>query len=567
MESTAIPQSGHRVIAAYLVLCAISLAPILVFDHPPIVDHPNHLARLYVLQSPSGSPLDQIYAPAWGLIPNVGIDALGVVFHPWLSPEAILKLIAILGMGGVLLAVALLQRRILGAVNPSLWLATLPIFNIATTMGYLNYFLGLAVALLGFQLWLVLEERSLWLKLLVFNTIGAILFFCHVSALAVFGVVVFSYDLSRLLRAGSSDPASLLVFVGKLGAVFALPCFLVLLAERPEHIASIDYRGKGRVLMAATYVANWPSFLVVSIAFFLACYELLRSRLLFVAPAMRATLVLLGLATLLLPSHLSLAIDVDSRVFVGLVFLLIASTRIVNPRPRRTAALLVVLFAVVSLRSLLIADQWRAWSDEVAAFRRAIAAIEPGAALLVAGWPPEAAELECAEVRSEPSSVFWHVPSFAVVDRAAFVPLLFTGKGAQPIRATRPYLPLDVEAGTPVPLNLLELAARPELADRLRRALEQEQIPGYFLDWPWHFDYLVFLHQGCPRPILPEHLTGLTDGSFYSLYRIRPGSGRVQGGRLESRPTRSEAKPSEGQSPSASEQRARGLAELAARAG
>ncbi|MGH6691370.1 MAG: hypothetical protein ACREF4_11925, partial [Gammaproteobacteria bacterium] len=391
MESTAIPQNGHRVIAAYLVLCAISLAPILAFDYPPIVDHPNHLARLYVLQSPAGSALGRVYEPAWGLIPNVAIDVLGVVLHPWLSPEAILKLIAMLGMGGVLLAVALLQRRILGAVNPFLWLATLPIFNIATTMGYLNYFLGVAVALLGFLLWLVLEERSAWLKVIAFNAIGAILFFCHVSALAVFGVIVFSYDLSRLLRAGSTDPARLLAFAGKLVAVFALPCTLVLLAERPDHIASIDYGGKGRVLMAATYVANWPVFLVASAAFFLACYELLRSRLLSVAPALRVALVLLALATLLLPSHVSLAIDVDSRVLVALVFLLIASTRIVDPTPRRTAALALILLAVVSVRSLLIADQWRAWSGEVAAFRETIAAIEPGAALLVAGWPPQAA--------------------------------------------------------------------------------------------------------------------------------------------------------------------------------
>lgn len=521
------PRADIRPLAVYLALGAISLTPILAFVHPPFPDHANHLARLYVLTSPPGSPLAGIYEPAWGLIPNVASDVLAVLLHPWLTPERVLQLVAVLGMGGVLLAVALLQRRLFGAVNPLLWLAALPIFNLATSMGYMNYFLGVAVALLGIELWLMAEERPVWIRVLLCNAIGVVLFFCHLSALALFGMIVSSYDLFRLRRIEGFEAAGLLRLAGTLTAALSLPLCLVVLAERPEHVPIISYAGKARVLMAPTYVTHGPAFLLAFFAFALLLYELSRSRLLSVAPAMRPVLALLGLASLLLPHRVYMAMDVDSRLVVGLVFLFIASTRIVNPTRSRVLVLALVLFAVVSARSLLIIDQWRAWSHEVAAFRADLEKIEPGAALLVGGWRTSSPELQCAEARPDPATAFWHLPSFAVVDRSAFVPLIFTARGMQPIRATAKYRPLDIGVSGPVPPDLLERAARPELAARLQRDLAEAHTPGYFVDWPRRFDYLVFLHHGCRQPIVPEHLTELRDGSFYTLYRIRPGSGRL----------------------------------------
>jgi hypothetical protein len=528
VEPRPVPGSGRRIAASYAILCALALAPILAFDYPGIVDHPNHLARLYVLSSSPDSTLHQVYQPAWAIIPNVALDSLGVVLHPWLSPVAVLKLATLLGLGGVLLGVALLQRRVLGELNPLVWLASVPIFNIATSMGYVNYILGLAVVLHATWLWLVLGERPLWVRALVFNLLGAVLFFCHISALGLFGLIALSWDLGRLRREGGLGVAGLLRLAGSLGALFALPLLLVLLAERPEQIARFHYYGKARILMAATYVPNRPAFLLVSVASGLLVYDLLRKRLLLVAPAMRPTLWLLALMTVLLPSNVSSAIDVDTRVLVCMVFLCIASTRIVNPRRRRVVALGLILLSVVSARSILLSVQWRARSQEIEAFRADIAQIEPGAAVLAAGWPPGGAR--CAEALPEPVQLFWHLPSFAVVDRGAFVPLVFTGRGMQPIRATQRYRPLDAGSGIPVPPELLDMAAQPEPSDRLRQLLDEKQIPGYFVDWPHRFDYLVFLHQGCRSPIEPGHLLELSDGSFYTLYRVLPGSGRLLAG-------------------------------------
>ena len=41
-------------------LCAVLLAPLLVVDVPPLLDYPNHLARVFVLAS---LPHDPVLAP------------------------------------------------------------------------------------------------------------------------------------------------------------------------------------------------------------------------------------------------------------------------------------------------------------------------------------------------------------------------------------------------------------------------------------------------------------------------------------------------------------------------
>ena len=108
----------RTVVGVYLVLAAIALAPLLIFENPPFTDHPNHLARLHVLVADGESPLARVYEPAWALIPNIALDAFVVAVHPWLTPEAALQWAAVGALGGLLLGVALLQRRLFGAVDP-----------------------------------------------------------------------------------------------------------------------------------------------------------------------------------------------------------------------------------------------------------------------------------------------------------------------------------------------------------------------------------------------------------------------------------------------------------------
>jgi len=61
--------------AAGVVL--VLLAPLTMTDVPPLMDYPNHLARLYALAFIGSDPiLARFYQPHWAIIPNLG----------WISP-------------------------------------------------------------------------------------------------------------------------------------------------------------------------------------------------------------------------------------------------------------------------------------------------------------------------------------------------------------------------------------------------------------------------------------------------------------------------------------------------
>ena len=149
----------------------------------------------------------------------------------------------------------------------------------------------------------------------------------------------------------------------------------------------------------------------------------------------------------------------------------------------------------------------------------------------------------CSEAVVETKTLLWHLASFAVVDRAAFVPLLFTGQGIQPIRAHPDYAALDSPAWTPIPLGLLEPSARVDRSDGLSQLLHEHDFPDYFIGWPQRFDHLLIMHGGCAaEPPVGLGLEPLVDGEVFSLYRIPRARTPESSSRLESLPVRGQVR-------------------------
>src|SRR5258708_8233465 len=78
-------------------LCLLLLAPLLLADVPPILDYPNHLARLFILAHAGQDPvLDGIWQPHWAVIPDLVIDLLAPplmhIMTPFSPPTIIFSL-------------------------------------------------------------------------------------------------------------------------------------------------------------------------------------------------------------------------------------------------------------------------------------------------------------------------------------------------------------------------------------------------------------------------------------------------------------------------------------------
>ena len=55
-------------------LVLLLLAPLVLNGFPPVLDYPNHLARLFILARAGTNPVvDRMYAPHWSIIPDLAL--------------------------------------------------------------------------------------------------------------------------------------------------------------------------------------------------------------------------------------------------------------------------------------------------------------------------------------------------------------------------------------------------------------------------------------------------------------------------------------------------------------
>src|SRR5260370_40026576 len=73
--------------STFAALCLLLLAPLLLADLPPILDYPNHLARLFILAQAGAGPVpDGKLPPPLAGGPGPRIFALGA--PPWAAESA-----------------------------------------------------------------------------------------------------------------------------------------------------------------------------------------------------------------------------------------------------------------------------------------------------------------------------------------------------------------------------------------------------------------------------------------------------------------------------------------------
>src|ERR1019366_8806290 len=65
--------------SVWLAALAVLLLPFLLVDVPPVLDYPNHLARIFVLAHPDDPILARFYAPNWHITPNLGFDPIAML--------------------------------------------------------------------------------------------------------------------------------------------------------------------------------------------------------------------------------------------------------------------------------------------------------------------------------------------------------------------------------------------------------------------------------------------------------------------------------------------------------
>jgi hypothetical protein len=487
-------------------LCFVSLVPFLAVAHPPIVDFANHAARLELACHRDSPLVSAMYDYHLGVIPNLAVDLVNYPLCGRIAPDTVLKLVTVGSLLLIYFSAWLIQRRLFGQANAFLFMLPAMAFNIATTMGYMNYLTGVAVVMLMAALAVGRTNRFQSLLLLC-NLGGLIVFFCHVFALAVAILLFFG-----LFLAGRPLSAKALVDAGwRTVACFALPVALLAFTPSGGHHMAIEYEGKVRTIVAL-FMAQQNSVGLYGILLAVPLYLLIRERVVLIDSLFMPALAILAIFILVVPSQISDAVDIDSRTFVALAYLFFAVLRPDRRVREMSCALASIAVFFIGLQLWSMVAVWQPFSKQVNEFRSSLGVLPAGARVF-----PVTADRDGPQRFALPMS-YSHVTSYATTDRRIFNPLEFTGVGMQPLSVRPAYADIDTPAGQPFSPAAAKKLAVPDQRTLMRA---HKYNVDYALRWPEKFDYVVYYHFGGQPNFDPATLETVRVGSFFSILKVK----------------------------------------------
>jgi hypothetical protein len=424
----------------FAVLLLLVCVPLLLTPLPPLVDYPNHLARMHVLADWSRSPLlRQYYTLAWHPVPDLAMDLLVPPLLGIVSLQTAGKLFLaatyFLSAGGV----AVLHRAI--HRHWSVWPLTafLLVYNRLLLWGLVNDLFGLGLALWALAGWIAWRERGIALRL-GFGLVAALaVYFAHLMAFGIYGAMILGYEVGRLRqsRASLRQSASAL-FVALLPFLpsFALFGAVFVPLHAAGALAAIHLtplRRKPDLLFSVFDLYNRPfdvaCFVIAVIGTAFAYWR----RWLRLAPEVAAPLILLAVLYVVMPDTLFGATGADRRMPLAMALLLIGGSTWHVAFPRQERLFLSTALAMFVVRLGVVAASWQASGQVYAKLLAGLDVLPRGARVAVA--------FPAAEVNAQTMPLL-HFPVLAVARRDAFVPTLFAYATQQPIGFATDYRPL-----------------------------------------------------------------------------------------------------------------------------
>ena len=504
--------------AGLLVLAASLAIPFFLIDVPPVLDYPNHLARYVVLAHPDDPVLSQMYAPRWGILPNIGMDALAAVLLKFSEPHVGGRLLLALSLFAPVAGVIAYSRVAFGRFTCWSLASGLVAWNAIFFLGFMNFLLSVGLAFGTAALWIVLDRRGRWLTAAISTAAAfAAIFFCHVFGVLLAALLIGSYEASRLLSlwkdgwlTAGEGPRAFLSIVLPLAPTFALYLMSPLSGEAVP--GTWDVAQKAFVIFAPFTVYSAVLTVLTGGAFF-ALVILVWRHVVF-AQGIPLALAALGAVFLVAPSTIKGGTFVEARLALMFVLLIFAG---MQPSLTRRQALIVslTLAALILVRTAYVATAWIDHRQDIADVRSAIDDVKAGSRVLVArGHPGDETKDVSPPERALPGlqRLDGHLGALLVIERRAFWPLMFADPAQQPLGVKPPYDRIAHPLGDPVdwPLLRQDSFSAADLA-----------AARYLPDWRKNFDNVLLIDPpGLLEP--PRGLTPVVANGYAVLYRIAP---------------------------------------------
>lgn len=481
--------------ASILLLYIFAAALICAVTMPPIMDFPNHLARLWLL----GGGIEQgrlrdFYNVQWSQAStNVLVDYVAaslVRVMPIMLVSRLLLLVIFLGppLGALLLA-----RRVFGRVGS--WGATFILFAWTTTSvaGFMSYQIAITGALLGAAaMYRMIGERHLVRLFTTHLVISAVLLAIHpfglLFYLALFcglalGPAPWQAVASNTLRAAALIvPAAVVSIL----LVFAL---LRLAPSPPGNVGHVFWWDRGlligtRNLLSAILSYSKPVDAAFAGMLVIVIVVLASTRRLRVHGGLLLVAFVLIPLVMIAPSAIGDASWLERRLPLMLALTGLVSLQPVMRSCGEARIVAGVLVGLAALRLMWVGAIWLERDKDARAVIDAGRVIPSGSAVLLLrapskweGVPPGRIVVGDPYI-AEPTSR--HLGALLVITRQVFVPTLFSIPGQHPLRVTPAWASRAVtSSGVASPSDLV--------------APPKEE--PYLHDWRCRFDYVVVTDQ------------------------------------------------------------------------
>jgi hypothetical protein len=499
-DTAAARSSSDRFALAFAILFTLSCVPLLLTALPPLLDYPNHLARMHLLPHLPDAGLARYYIVEWAPIPDLAMDGI-VPFLAQVMPlewagKLFIALTFLLLAGGT----AAIHRVLFG--RWSLWslLAFLLLYTRLLLWGFMSFLFGCGLALAAFAAWIALGRRH-WLLRLVLGTVFALaIYLSHLLAFGIYAVMIAAYEFGQIWLQRKRIAAAIRDLV--IGGAPFLPA-LALMQQNSS---------TGRIIFANPLRKLDLLFSVFdnySRPFDVTCFVLIVLAIAFaywrrwVKLAPEIVLPLLGLVAvyIAMPTQLFTAAGVDRRIPMMMFLLLIGGSswqaRFARVELRFMAGV-ALLFAV---RLAVIAAIWFQAGRLYAQLIPGLDTLPRGSCVAVAFGK------DSIQVAKAPLT---HFTTLAVIRRDVLVPTIFHYPLQQPI-TLQPDADRLADLLSPDLLWYQYVADSMPLTPEAQTALRQ-------------CGYVAFAD---PRPFTLKNTAGLTPEFVtprYQLYRVTAGA-------------------------------------------
>ena len=498
---------GQIAVLTGLMLLVASI-PIWTNPVPPLSDYINHLARMKVISAIGSDPnLARFYEIDWQVIPNLMMDLVVPVIARVVTVYHAGQIFLVMMFGLIVTGTLAFNRALFGRWSVFPLLAFPLLYNHVFLVGLTNYIFGIGVALWALACWVYLRERHWLLRLGVSQAFVLLLFFCHLSALGVYGVGLLAIELYRLWTRRSEPWTGRLVDFVATGIPF-LPALPLLLLSPTMRLAGENYWERlGKIdglIYAIEVYSDISAFALLAIVIAGAVWAV-RRNLLNLHPLFWVMLTVTGAVYLAMPRVAFETYMADQRLPIAFVFMLIACADLDLRHRVVRHGFLALLVTTLLVRVIEVDVSWAGLSTSTSEFRASVKRLKPGARVLVAY-----AKGDGGDDVSEYGLV--HAACLAIIERSALVTTVFSVKGKQILHVRPEYRGIvDDEDGTPPTTSRLLVSADKESLDG----------PKYWDLWPQHYDYVyvLFTESDADNPD-PAHLKLLQDGTNFQLYRV-----------------------------------------------